>query len=73
MMALILEKGEWVEVTSTISTCPDPKDNKFLNLAIDDKADVILSRDPDLLDLHPFQNIPILNPTDFIHWLNKGI
>jgi len=52
--------------TETITDCPDPKDNKFLELAVECKADCIISGDSHLLDMHPFRNIPILNAADFL-------
>jgi uncharacterized protein len=68
VLEIIGFKGEQIEVISKIAICRDPKDDMFLNLAIDGKADVILTRDPDLLVLHPFQGIQILNPADFLVW-----
>jgi uncharacterized protein len=50
----------------TLLDCLDPKDNKFLELAVECNANCIISGDDDLLELHPYQNIPILNPSDFI-------
>jgi putative PIN family toxin of toxin-antitoxin system len=52
----------------TVNDCQDPKDNKFLELALACKASCIISGDPHLLILHPFHGIPILNP---IHFLNR--
>ena len=72
ILELNATRGEMIDVTSLITECQDPKDDKFLNLAIDGNADVIISRDPDLLVLHPFRNIPILNPADFIEWINEN-
>lgn len=46
--------------------CRDPNDNKFLALALAAEADVIVSGDEDLLVLHPWRGISILNPADFI-------
>lgn len=43
--------GELINVTSTISLCRDPKDNFLLALAIDGKADFLLTGDKDLLSL----------------------
>jgi hypothetical protein len=51
-----------------ITDCRDPKDNKFLELAIACKASCIISGDPHLLILHPFRGIPVLNPSDFLHY-----
>ncbi len=49
-----------------IKDCRDPKDNKFLELAISASAACIITGDKDLLVLHPFKRIPILNAVDFI-------
>ena len=45
----------------------DPKDDKFLELAKSAYADCIITKDDDLLVLHPFEDIPILNVTDFLN------
>lgn len=55
-----------VEIISNITECRDPKDNKFLELAIDGAASLIVSGDADLLILHPFRNIPIRTPRQFV-------
>jgi len=57
---------ETVHVHSSIQACRDPKDNKFLELAIDGRADLILTGDQDLLALHPFRGIPILTSAEFL-------
>ncbi len=56
---------------TSIEICRDPDDNKFLEIAIDGKADHIISGDKDLLALNPFQGIPIIKPADFIALLEK--
>ena len=55
-----------IEITEKITACRDPKDNKFLELAVCSQADCLISGDEDLLVLHPFQSIPILNAHDFL-------
>ena len=50
-------------VTTTIRRCRDPKDDKFLELAVDAKADWIITGDKDLLELSPFQSTSILTPS----------
>ena len=55
-----------VEINETISECRDPKDNKFLELAVCGKADFIISGDEDLLVLNPFRNIQIITPDTFL-------
>lgn len=51
----------------TITACRDPKDNKFLELAVEANATCIITGDNDLLELHPFRNIPIVNAVDFLN------
>lgn len=51
----------------TINDCRDTKDNKFLELAISANASCLITGDKDLLVLHPFRSIPILNAVDFIN------
>ena len=53
-------------VTESIRACRDPKDDKFLSLAVSISASCSVTGDQDLLILHPFQNIPILTPADFL-------
>jgi len=55
------------ETLEAITDCRDPEDNKFLELAVSANASCIITGDKDLLILHPFRNIPILNAVDFIN------
>lgn len=55
-----------IETSETIIECRDPKDNKFLELAVCGKADFIISGDEDLLVLNPFRNIQIITPDSFL-------
>ncbi|MDP4220349.1 MAG: putative toxin-antitoxin system toxin component, PIN family [Bacteroidota bacterium] len=57
---------EVVPITSVIRSCPDPRDNKFLELAADGEARFIISGDKDLLKMHPFNGIQILSPTLYL-------
>ena len=56
----------WVEITEPVFDCRDPKDNKFLSLAIQGEATFIISEDEDLLVLNPYHEIPILNSRQFL-------
>lgn len=49
-------------VSSPIRGCRDPRDDKFLEVAVYGKADVILTGDADLLALDPFQHVRIVTP-----------
>jgi len=44
----------------------DPTDNKFLEAAVEGKADLIVSGDGHLLELKTFRNIPIITASEFI-------
>jgi uncharacterized protein len=57
---------EFVEITVQIDECRDPKDNKYLELAMSGKADSIVTGDEDLLVLHPFRQIPIVSIQTFL-------
>ncbi len=58
--------AQLVEVRTIISVCRDPKDNKFLSLAIDGNASIIITGDKDLLVLNPFKNITIISASEFL-------
>jgi putative PIN family toxin of toxin-antitoxin system len=70
VVSLLLLRGEAVTPAEQITACRDPRDNKFLEIAIAGKADVIVSGDEDLLVLHPFRNIPIVTPVRFLAMLD---
>ena len=61
----LIESAELVMITESIDICRDPKDNKFLELAVSGEADFIISGDRDLLVLNPFRNIEIITANDF--------
>jgi putative PIN family toxin of toxin-antitoxin system len=50
----------WVEVTEKVQVCRDDKDNKFLELALAAKADILVSSDVHLLELHPYRDVEII-------------
>lgn len=55
-----------VTVTQQIAACRDPKDDKFLDVALSGGAQMLLTGDLDLLALHPFHGIHTLTPHDFL-------
>jgi len=61
-----LNEAELLIPSVKIVDCRDAKDNKFLELAIDGKATHLITGDNDLLVLHPFRGIPVLNPQAFL-------
>lgn len=54
-----------VTVRSVVTDCRDPKDNPFLELALDGKAETIISGDKDLLVLNPWRGVCIQSSGDF--------
>lgn len=65
-LAALTREAEWVEVDVRIAACRDPKDDKFLEVAVSGRATHIVTGDTDLLALHPFQGIEILPPHRFL-------
>jgi putative PIN family toxin of toxin-antitoxin system len=55
-----------VEIPFLIRACRDPRDDKFLEVAVHGRADVIVTGDTELLALHPFRGFAILTPTDYL-------
>ena len=60
------QQVERVTINQQIRACRDPKDDKFLDLAVCGEANYIITGDTDLLDLHPFQNISIIKAANFL-------
>ena len=65
LLETIDEVAEFVNVTSEISECRDPKDNFLLSLAVDGKADYLLTGDKDLLVLKKIGKTKIRTISEF--------
>ena len=61
----LMALAELVPIAERIAVCRDPKDDKFLELAVNGGADVIVSGGADLLVLNPFRGISIVTPAMF--------
>jgi putative PIN family toxin of toxin-antitoxin system len=60
-------KALWFNKTSQINLIKeDPSDNKFIETALDGKADYIISGDFHLLKIKKYQTIVILLPQEFL-------
>ena len=57
---------EIVEVLQAVRASRDPKDDKFLDAAVNGRANVLVTGDRDLLDLNPFRGIAIVTPADYL-------
>jgi uncharacterized protein len=66
LIYLIRLRGELVIPRSSLHVCRDPKDDKFLEAAVEGRVDYLVSGDADLLVLSPCNGIPIVTPTEFL-------
>ena len=55
----------WVYNRHQIHVVSDPEDNKILESAVEAEADYLVTSDNDLLKLGNFENIKIVNPSQF--------
>ena len=64
--------SERVSIVRAKLGCRDPDDDKFLETALMGRADCLITGDRDLLELSPFQEIPILAPASFLDLRKRG-
>jgi uncharacterized protein len=64
-ISLVANKAEFVPIIRLVRECRDPKDDKFLEVALNGRADVIITGDADLLALHPWRGIAVLSPAEY--------
>jgi putative PIN family toxin of toxin-antitoxin system len=57
---------EPVEIVAPIRACRDTRDDKFLEVAVHGRAELIVTGDEDLLVLNPFRGIAILTPAQYL-------
>jgi len=65
-LAQLAGVAEFVSVIQLVRECRDPKDDKFLEVAANGRADVIISGDEDLLAMNPWRGVEILTPSDYL-------
>jgi putative PIN family toxin of toxin-antitoxin system len=62
---LLDESSECIIISTKSDICRDPKDNYLVSLAIDSKANYLISGDKDLLDLNKIGDTVVLKYADF--------
>lgn len=62
----LTREAEWVEVNTRLKVCRDPKDDKFLELAVCGNATHLVTGDSDLLVLKTFRGTKVLTARDFL-------
>jgi uncharacterized protein len=67
----LMAAAELITIIERIVACRDPTDDKFLELAVNGHADLIVSGDGDLLALNPFREIPIVTPAVFVQGIAR--
>ena len=65
-LSALIRDAKVVEVGERLKECRDPKDDKFLELAVSGNATCIVTGDGDLLFLNPFRGVAILTPQEFV-------
>jgi putative PIN family toxin of toxin-antitoxin system len=62
----VLAGAETIAITEQVVACRDHDDDKFLELAVNGRAELIISGDRDLLSMESFRGIPIISPAVFV-------
>ncbi|WP_035990706.1 putative toxin-antitoxin system toxin component, PIN family [Leptolyngbya sp. KIOST-1] len=65
-IARIAETSEQINITEKIVVCRDPKDDQFIEVAINGNADWLITGDQDLLILRSFRGVEIVSPAQFL-------
>lgn len=65
-LAQIGSVAEFVPIIQLVRECRDPGDDKFLEVALNGRADLIITGDSDLLEMHAWRGIEILSPADYL-------
>ena len=66
ILEILRHAAVWFEPTVRVTDCRDPKDNKYLELALAAGAETIVSSDDDLLVLDPWRGVRIMRPADYL-------
>ena len=70
LVNLIRLWGELVIPSKRVKACRDPKDDKFLEAAVEGEADWLVTGDADLLDIKSFNRVEMINPRAFLERLD---
>jgi len=58
--------AELVPIIQIVRECRDPSDDKFLEVALNGRADLIITGDQDLIALNPWREIEIVSPAEYL-------
>lgn len=65
MLELIDHYADIISVTSDVKVCRDENDNFLLSLAVDSKANYLITGDNDLLVINQFENTRIITISEY--------
>jgi putative PIN family toxin of toxin-antitoxin system len=65
-LAALVRRSCIIDANLSFQICRDPRDNKFLELAVGGQASHLITGDDDLLVLNPFQGIPVVTAAEFL-------
>jgi putative PIN family toxin of toxin-antitoxin system len=65
-IAALMRYSVRLDSVPTVAACRDPRDDKFLALAVFAGSSALVTGDDDLLVLHPFRGIPIVQAGEFV-------
>jgi len=66
ILTLFRNESQFININQEVQLCRDPKDDKFLTVALEGKADYLISGDQDLLVLKKIGHTPIITPQLFL-------
>lgn len=68
-LAGLVERAVLVEIIENVQECRDSKDDKVLDLALNGKAQYIITGDKDLLVLPPFRGVVVMTTDEFLRMI----
>lgn len=66
LLRMLALRSELIEPRTRIRRCRDPRDDIFVEAAVDGRADRIVSGDKDVLAIGSIEGIRIVSPADFV-------
>lgn len=70
-LLLLSQLAEIIVPKHKVDICRDKDDNKFIELALTAKVEIIVSSDEDLLAIDEYKKIKILSPHEILELLGK--
>lgn len=62
----LVHESRPIDITELVRECRDPNDDQILEVAVNGRAEYIVTGDADLLSMDPFRGIRIVTPAEFL-------